>query len=92
MTTSLRTPREFSAAGIGVRLLCRCGHEKRVEPMEFEFTHGEDFDLSLGWVALSNEFRCEACGDRPVIALGEAQAEAVEFIVDRPSRRRVGER
>jgi len=92
MTTPPRTPRDFADAGIAVRSLCRCGHEKRIDPLDIEFSHGEDFDLSRGWVALSNELRCEACGDRPVIAFGEAQAEAVEFIVERPSRRRAGER
>lgn len=33
MNPSPRTPREFSAAGIPVRLICRCGHEKRVDPI-----------------------------------------------------------
>lgn len=69
----MRTPREFSEAGMVVRVLCRCGHEKRVDPLDIEFTHGEDFDLARGWVALGNDMRCEACGDRPVIAFGEAE-------------------
>ena len=90
MTISPRTPREFSAAGIPVRLLCRCGYEKRVDAIEFEFSYGEDFDLSRGWVELSNVLRCEACGDRPVVAFGEPDASvpaAMEFVRERPSRR-----
>ena len=97
MLTSPHTPREFSNAGIAVRVLCRCGHEKRMDPMDFEFTHGEHFDLARGWSELSAQLRCEACGDRPVIAFGEPEAPArvedhVAFVLKRPSRRLVGGR
>lgn len=96
MTASPRTPREYADAGIAVRCICRCGHEKRVNPLDIAFSHGEDFDLARGWVALSNDMRCEACGDRPVIAFGEpepAASVALEYVVERPSRQmRVGER
>jgi len=69
----MRTPREFSEAGMALRVLRRCGHEKRGDPLDIEFTHGENFDLANGWVALGNDTRCEACGDKPVIAFGEAE-------------------
>jgi len=92
MTASIRTPREFADAGIAVRSICRCGHQKHIDLLNIAFSHGEDFDLVRGWVALSNELRCEACGDRPVIAFGEplpipVSAEDLEYVVDRPSRR-----
>jgi len=70
----MRTPRDFSDAGVILRVLCRCGHEKQVDPLDIAFTHGEDFDLAGGHLALSSDMRCEACGDRPVIAFGEAEA------------------
>ena len=40
-----RTSREFAEAHIPVRLLCRCGHEKRITALDIAFSHGEDFDL-----------------------------------------------
>lgn len=53
----MRTPREFSEAGMVLRVLCRCGYEKRVDPLEIEFTHGEDFDLANGWVVCRRRLR-----------------------------------
>lgn len=99
MLTSPHTPREFANAGIPVRVLCRCGHEKLVDPMDFEFLYGEHFDLARGWAELSGQLRCEACGDRPVIAFGEPERlsppiveDHAAFVAERPSRRRVGGR
>jgi len=80
----MRTPREFSNAGITVRVLCRCGHEKAIDPLDFAFTHGDDFDLAGSTVALSAELRCEACGNRPVVSFSEADSD---FVAERPSRR-----
>lgn len=97
MLTSPHTPREFANARIPVRVLCRCGHEKRIDPMDIEFLYGEHFDLAHGWAELSGQLHCEACGDRPVIAFGEPEQEAsfesqADFVTERPSRRIVASR
>jgi hypothetical protein len=50
---------------------CRNGHEKVVDPMLVEFTHGEHFDIAANLRELSNAYRCEACSThRPIISWG----------------------
>lgn len=65
------TPREFAAAKLVILIACRCGHEKVVDPMLVEFTHGEHFDIAANFRELSGAYRCEACGaHRPIISWG----------------------
>jgi predicted RNA-binding Zn-ribbon protein involved in translation (DUF1610 family) len=69
--TEPRTPRQFAEAKQVILVACRCGHEKVVEPMLVEFTHGEHFDIVANVRELSNAYRCEACGaHRPIISWG----------------------
>jgi hypothetical protein len=69
--TEPRTPRQFADAKQVILLACRCGHEKVVDPMLVEFTHGEHFDIVADFRELSNAYRCEACGaPRPIVSWG----------------------
>ncbi len=71
MQDAPRTPREFADAKLVILVACRCGHEKVVDPMMVEFTHGEHFDIPANFRELSGAFRCEACGaHRPIISWG----------------------
>lgn len=64
-----RTPGEFAYAKLVILLACRCGHEKVVDPMMVEFTHGEDFDIVADFRELSSAYRCEACGaHKPIVS------------------------
>ena len=91
------TPRQFADAGMVVLVACRCGHEQVMDPLMVAFTHGEDFDLSHGLRELGAQFSCESCGSpRPIISIGlrdeVMEEDALGFVTERPSRRRVGQR
>ena len=67
--SSPRTPRQFAQAKMVILVACRCGHEKVVDPLLVEFTHGEHFDIIAGFRELSRAYRCEACGGhKPIIS------------------------
>ena len=69
MQNEPRTPREFAEAKLVILVACRCGHQKAVDPMIVEFTHGENFDIVADFQELSGAYRCEACGaHRPSIS------------------------
>lgn len=66
--TEPRIPREFSDAGIVIRVACRCGHEHHMDPLTIELFYGTDFDLVANAAELVSVIRCEACGSsRPFI-------------------------
>lgn len=63
-----RTPREFSDAGMVIRVACRCGHQHHMDPLTMEMFYGTDFDLVANASELVSVIRCEACGSsRPFI-------------------------
>lgn len=68
-----RTPREFSDAGMVIRVACRCGHDHRMDPLTMEMFYGTDFDLVANAAELVSIIRCEACGSsRPFIFYEQA--------------------
>ena len=85
------TARECADAGMMLRVMCRCGHESRMEPELVAFMLGEDFPLATGLAALSWSINCGACNNpRPVIVFADEAEEveqALEFVLSRPSRR-----
>lgn len=88
-----RTPREFSDAGMVIRVACRCGHEHHMDPLTIEMFYGTDFDLVANAAELVSVIRCEACGSsRPFIFYepGEIRDHEVPYGV--PARAAVGGR